>query len=567
MKHGRMKLVSALAAITLLFIIPSCGSPGTVADDVKSDEEPSQEKAAPQAAGTSASEDMQQPSSELSEDELEEFTVLFNIPEYNGFLSESFSSPEKINWDAVMQFGAGISARDIGEEEVNDYLKAVRQDKVYGELLAVRRADLGEYITKHTGLDSVPDDALSWEYIADHDSYYTEQPSSEPVSYTCVEGTRKGDDYELRFRVNQGDASESKSGKNYGRRADRVLTLRMVCGEAIVESNAIQWDDYCDESQTFDVSFPQFDSTVRFITYSVAPDDISIVLVKDGNRLTDLFTSVQTEEGSSNLNEVLAVSFFDFDYDGMVDIEVIGDSKLGKHALLYKAVSTEYLFESFADLDEKKMTEIGSDFTLPGIREAILGDSSDDVQMGYQDLYARIARLYQLTNDEYKFDLINVDDNSAPALVIDCNGYHMSLYSCENGKSHCLMYNRPYGAAGNAGYSYAPGKGVFFNQNSDHAGAIMNVYYMLMHEGKELEADYAVTYLMFNDLNKDGSPSDDEIAATEDFHPYSAKYYNYTDKNMTDAETEAKIKLLDGYDQEYISGKLDYKTLINRLRK
>ena len=95
----------------------------------------------------------------------------------------------------------------------------------------------------------------------------------------------------------------------------------------------------------------------------------------------------------------------------------------------------------------------------------------------------------------------------------------------------------------------------------------MNVSYMLMHEGKELEADYAVTYQMFNDLDKDGSSGEDEIAATEDFHPYSAKYYNYTDKEMTEAEIEEKIKTLDGYDQEYISGKFDYKTLISRLRK
>lgn len=490
MKYKRKKLVSALSAIAFLLVISSCGNSGTIADNEESKVESSQEKEGiktgetPNITGAASglSEDSHEPTVSLSEDELEEFTDLFNIPEYNGFLSESFSSPDKINWDAVLQFGAGISVKNIGEEEIRDYLKAVGKGKVSGDLMVVRKSDLGEYIQKHTALDTIPDDVLSWVYVAGHDSFYSDLSSSKPVSYTCVEGTKKGDKYELRFRPNTEDIPELKSGKNYGRWADRVLTLRMSCGEAIVESNAIQWDDYCDEEQTFDVYFPQLDSQVRFITYSVPSDDTSIILVKDGNCLTDLSTSVHSEEGISGLDNVLAVCFFDFDYDGMVDISVMGDSDLGKHALLYKAVSTENKFEPFADLDEKKMTEIGSDFTLPGIQAALLGEDIEYVPKSYQDMYARIAKVYKLTNGDCKYGLIQVDDSPDPGFVIDKNGNGMSLYTYENGRSHCLIYD-----------------------------------------------------------------------------------YNHTEKNKTDAGTEEKIKMLDSYEEEYISGTMDYKTLISRL--
>lgn len=565
-----MRFVSVLTAMTLMLVISSCGNSGTKADNVKTDAESVQEQASASGGGgdNSAAQDKKEPKMELSEDEREEFTDIFNTPEYNGFLEESFSSPENINWDAVLRFGAGLSVKDIGEEEIGDYLKAVKQGKVYGDLLVVRRSDLGEYIKKHTGLNSIPDSVLSWDYVADRDSFYKEQFSSEPVGYTCIEGTREGDSYVLRFRVNSGDIPEPNAGKNYGRWADRILTLKMAYGEAVIESNAIQWDDYCDETQSFDVSFPQFEGPARFITYSVTPDKTSINIVKDGNLLADLSTSVYSEEGSSCLNTILAVGFFDFDYDGMNDIAVIGDSDLGMHALLYKAVSTEYTFESFADLDEKKAKDIGcDDFTIPSIKVVLLGDESDDSQISYQDMYTRIAKAYMLKNGEYKYDLIYADDSPDPGLVIDNRGYQMSLYTYKNGKTNCLMYDWPYGAGGNAGYSYAPGKGVFFNQNSDYAGAVMYVSYMLIHEGKELEADYAAEYLMFNDLDGDGSPSDDELAATEDFHTYSTKYFNYTDKKMTDAEIEEKIKELGSYDEEYISGTMDYNTLKSRLKK
>ena len=102
----------------------------------------------------------------LSDEELQAFTVLFDTPEYNGFLEDPFNSPADINWDTVLHNGAGLTLQKVSEMEIHDFLDATGQKKLYGDLFVIRKSDLADYIRKHSGSDLSPEEVvLSWDYI------------------------------------------------------------------------------------------------------------------------------------------------------------------------------------------------------------------------------------------------------------------------------------------------------------------------------------------------------------------------------------------------------------------
>ncbi|WP_026489148.1 hypothetical protein [Butyrivibrio sp. XBB1001] len=561
-----MRFKSILCVFATVLMVSACGNTNVSNDNEAADSESAQLEVSEANEEGSLEIAEEVVSIEVSDDELREFTALFNTAEYNGFLTESFSSPEEINWASVLEFGAGLSVEGISGEEISDYLEATDQKELYGDLFVIRKKDFEDYVAKHTGLSSIPTDALTWDYVDKHESYYKTHWAAYQSTYTCVSGEKNGDHYTLRLRVNSEDLPGSNAGKNYGKWADRVLTLTKTGENAMVESNAIQWDDYCDEEQSFEVELPQFDGPVRFITYSANPDESDITLVKDGKYLMDLYTSVYTDDGNGYLNKILAIGFLDLNCDGMKDIAIVGDSDYGKHVLLYEAVSTKYLFEYFADLDEKKMAELGAEFTIPSLKDTLLGGNSDGTFASYKELYAQLARVYHVAREGYKYDLIYADDDDIPELVIDVPGYGASLYAYENGKAHCLMNDWAYGAMGNAGYSYIPGTGVYYNGNADHAGAIYYESYMSKREEGELATDYWVKHINFNDLDGDGWPSEDELEASGDYVG-SSEYYNETDKKMTEDEVKAVIDQYNSYEMKPITGVMEYEELLSALGK
>ena len=572
-KHNiksKFTYVAAIFATNILLILSSCDSASVTSGDEELKTEPLQEETAEaemvqeEKTEDISVEEEQEPTVEVTEEELQEFTELFNTDEYNGFLTESYYSPADINWDTILEFGAGIIAPSVSDEEQADYLEFIGEKKLYGDLFVARKSDLAEYIRKHTGLDDLSEDVLSWNYIPKYETFYKEHWSAYQTKYTCVSGEKTGENYELRFRVDSEGLPGSNAGKNYGRWADRVLTLTKTNSELYIESNSIQWDDYCDEEQTFDIELPQFDGPIHFATYTANPDEADISIVKDGNLLTDLYTSIYTDNGNGYLKKILAVGFFDFDGDGMKDVAVIGDSDLGRYALLYEAVPTESAFEPFMDLDEVKVAEIGSDFTIAGIKKALIGDNQEGVYGTYQELYSQIARIYNIADEKNEYDLVYTDDDDIPELVVGYPGYWVSLIAYENGKAHYLMNKWPYGAGGNGGYSYVPSKGIYYNGNADHAGAIYYDTYMSKRDVGELGTDYWVKNTNFNDIDGDGCPSDDELEASGEYVG-SSEYHSEIDRNMTEDEIKAVVDLYESYEMKYLSGKMDYSTFLEKL--
>lgn len=553
----------------MIISLASCGTDGkSVVNDINTEQ--TQEEVMQEQSGTYLAQvEEQEPAVDLTKVELWEFTELINTDEYNGFLEESFNSPEEINWDSVLEFGAGLSVQNISEDEINDYLEAKGEKKLYGDLFVIRKSDLEDYIIKHTGLNNLKNDVLSWDYVQKHDSYYKEHWSEYQKQYTCVLGRKAGDHYELRFKVNSEDLPGLNAGKNYGIWADRILKLTKTTDGMVIESNEIQWDDYCDEEQTFDIELSQYDEPVHFVTYSVNPNEADITIVKGGKFLSDLPTAVYSEDGNNYLKRIIDVGFFDFNSDGRDDIAVIGDSDLGKYVLLYVSVLGDYQFKPFADLNEEKMSEIGSDFTIAGIKKTMLGDSQKAEYSSYQELYTHLAKVYNMQDDKNQdhknqYDLIYADDDDIPEFVVGHSGSFVSLITYEDGKAHYLMNGWSFGIGGNSGYSYAPRKEIYYNENADYAGAVCYSTYMSKRDVGELGIDYRVKELNFIDLDGDGWPSVDEPLTTGG-SVGSLEYYNGTDKEMSDEEIKAVISLYESYERKPIMGRMDYPTFLDKL--
>ena len=189
------------------------------------------------------------------------------------------------------------------------------------------------------------------------------------------------------------------------------------------------------------------------------------------------------------------------------------------------------------------------------------GPSPEDL---YKEAYVQVVEQYHAENDEYKFDLVDTDADGVQELVADLPGYQMSLFTYEDGTVRCLMDHWPYGAMGNAGYSYVPEEGIYCNTNSDMAGAIRYTYFMSKHEAGELETDYWVKTINFNDSDGDGMPSEEELELSADFEGVS-EYYNETGTEMSESELKETIDGYFGCDWEELVGILGYDSIMKKL--
>lgn len=496
--------------------------------------------------------------------ELEEFTKIFATREYNAFLDEPFNDPYDIDWNVIFDRGAGVCKTDIGDEEVNYYLSAKKRKRVYGDLLVITKQKFTDFIMTHAGIDFDEDRVkFSWLYLENRDSFYSESWHYDNAgkNYTCISGEKTGNRYALRF--------QTVSEKHYGIDADRILTLTKSGDNLIMESNEIQWDDHCDKSQTFDVNLSQYDGQVRFITYPFdSQNEASIILVKDRKYIQPLESGmVWRGDKRCYLQKVLDVDFFDYNADGEDDIVIIGDTVMGKVLLLEESV--QGYFSSSYGMEETIEEELGRDnLSIEKVKDILMGGNAECRFDNYKDAYAYVARLNNMSNENYTYELIYVNDDDIPELVIDNLGYYVSMYSYKDGYVSCYMDHWPYGAMGNVGYTYVPRKNIIFNSNYDHAGLIEYVTYGSMREDGTLGTDYEAEYLYFNDVDGDGSPSSGEYwdEVDDDYHLYDAFYYNNTDQDMTDDEIKAKIKKLDKYKYEELNGAMSYDELLKKLQ-
>lgn len=112
-----------------------------------------------------------------------------------------------------------------------------------------------------------------------------------------------------------------------------------------------------------------------------------------------------------------------------------------------------------------------------------------------------------------------------------------------------------YGAGGNPGIEYCPGKNGLRAYYSEHAGAIHGAGYYEMNRAHEITLYGNIEVYAFIDTNHNGYPDEDE--EYEGDGPMFA--------NGREIFTEKELEQFEKGDYEYISGRLTYEELLAEL--
>ncbi len=184
---------------------------------------------------------------------------------------------------------------------------------------------------------------------------------------------------------------------------------------------------------------------------------------------------------------------------------------------------------------------------------------------GWREAYAAVAEQFMKdippqsgSSRETPFDLIDCDGDDTPELAACREGYCVSLYTYRDGETYILMDLWAYGAMGNLGYEYCPGKNSFRNYNHDYAGLIMYTTYMAIGPEMTLDVTAAIATHNFNDANGNGVPDEDEYGSAFE---YSVSYCDGEEISPEDAAA------FDAGEYKFIEGKMSYEELLTELKK
>lgn len=162
----------------------------------------------------------------------------------------------------------------------------------------------------------------------------------------------------------------------------------------------------------------------------------------------------------------------------------------------------------------------------------------------YEEAYLHMLYVYSnaYRDAECKFSLIDYDGDDMPELVAEVNSL-ITMYTYKDGNVYKLIDDWGYGAGGNHGYEYVPGKGVIRNYNTDYAGLIIyETYINISLENEEvIEDKYYLKQTFFDDANNNGVPDDGEAIGDE-----YVRYY-IEEKEVTSAEY-SQASTVDGFE-------------------
>jgi hypothetical protein len=483
---------------------------------------------------------------ELTGDELSFFTDYYNEDPHNGFVRTAYNTPESIKWDDVLYNGEGGKSISPDSPEGKEILKDTDPEFFYTDVCGIKKSDIEDFVMKYTG--SKYEDAkkpLTWPYLKDADLYYSAHGDCFKTKVKCTEGKKNGDVYVLTFEPT------NEEGYNQYSMPRRQLTAIKKGDDYQAKSCVFLWDEQCIENQSFDIDMEQYSGQCHFYSYpSTDSDGCSMLITEDGVEQAWLSSSRWNDDGQTILKSIDAVGMFDYDGDAMTDVAVIGQLGDEQHLLLYHAEPGGY----FYDMEGlSSMVEVSVDsLTIPDVKKFLLIGSKDGKYTTYQDAYSQIARLYNFDKPaQYSFDLINLDGDDVPELVCDLTGYSLDVFTYKDGHVKPLIDDYGYGAMGNAGYDYAPGKNVVRNYNQDYAGLIMYTSYLTPTGDPNQGYNYQMITYNWQDTNNDGFVDGDEDQTFLE-EPYSVKY---TGGDESESKIKAKIDEYSTYDFQPISGR------------
>ena len=274
----------------------------------------------------------------------------------------------------------------------------------------------------------------------------------------------------------------------------------------------------CITEQTFEVELSEYDGKVWFVPYvSAGGRNFHIQIIQGKEVLKEISAYVPEKLSGEKFVSLDAVAFWDINYDNETDIlliETYGDTTF---AVVYYGEVYAYsdgLVSVYFDVKEKlsdSLTSSVENLTVPAIRDFLSNGRKNGEFEDYREAYLAVGKLREAESEgTIKYNLIYFDEDDIPELVADDTGYFVSLYTYHVGKIYTLMDRWGYGAGGNHGYDYCPGKSSVRNYDTDYAGLILYTTYWKLGDGYELEHVVSIEFLNFIDENGNGRPDGDE---------------------------------------------------------
>lgn len=311
----------------------------------------------------------------------------------------------------------------------------------------------------------------------------------------------------------------------------------------------------CISEQTFEVQLSEYEQKVYFVPLAPSSEnpEFRVQLIQDGQVIEELPAYVPDRLEGEEFCSLDAVSFYDVNYDGNTDIlmlETYGDTRFA--AVYYGRYDHFFIEEELSE----HLSEQVNPLTLSEISHYLAGGKKNGEFAGYQEAYEAVSRVYDLegVGERMTYDLIYFDEDDIPELVAGVNGYWMSMYTYDEGRVYCLMDVWPYGAWGNMGYEYVPGKNSLRNYDNDFAGAIVYTTYMTVSEQHSMETVVTIETFNFDDLNGNGLFDDEERETIG-----GASYIDGVE--ITDEECAS----YDVGEYEYIEGRMSLEELWKKL--
>ncbi len=334
----------------------------------------------------------------------------------------------------------------------------------------------------------------------------------------------------------------------------------------------------CIAAQTFAVELNGCEGEVWFVPFAPSKEnpEFHAQLMRDGEVLAGFSFYVPEAASGQPFTSLDAVSFWDVNFDGFTDIVMLatyGDTRCaavyyGDYFKYYDG-SESWSFLCMEELSDTLSAQAEEPLTIETVRSLLTGGKKNGEFTGYAEAYEAVITLSEMERQEEKaaeydnsflYDLIDVDGDEIPELVSGLNGYYVNLYTYQDGTLYTLMDEWGYGAMGNPGYEYAPGKNSMRNYNADHAGAIMKTYYMKINEQNEIETPVWIESVNFDDSN--GNSMLDEGETYEE----GVKIY-VNDEEASEEELAAVYAAYDMGDYQYIEGEMTAEAVRDALRE
>lgn len=331
----------------------------------------------------------------------------------------------------------------------------------------------------------------------------------------------------------------------------------------------------CIVTQSFEVELNGCEGEVWFVSFapSAYNSEFRAQVIRDGEVLAKISPYLPAGVSRRAFTSLDAVSFWDVNFDGLTDIIMITTYGDQQFAAVYYGdhfkISDEnesWSFDCMEELSDYISAQAAEPLTVSGIRSILTGGKKNGEFDSYAEAYEAVINLSVMErgeelDEDFLYDLIYVDEDEIPELVSGETGYHVNLYTYQDGTLYMPMNHWGYGAMGNAGYEYAPGKNSLRNYNADQAGAIMNTYYMCIDEQHEIEIPVWIETYNFVDSNGNGWLDEEETYG----EGAGAVYIN--GERASEEEIEAVYAAYDMGDYQYIEGRMTVADVRHALRE